>query len=1331
MSGAGEYLRKLLCFANSSYCLAMEPKKLVCCRKRLRYLVNKDGPSTTKGNAELDINDSNTWFKDLDSPLGKELLSFSPVEEKPKKNKSEGKPSPFPLKNGTETPGHDVGPRAEKMQPESREEHSHQYNEVESLFQEDCPIKTSSPIELGPEHRVTAVSRLLFNSDDGNDDEDQNHNKRPVSTQEQKFNDQEADMYNNVELDSAPWMYSLIKQETPTIISKEESPVRKLNLSLCSTDVESEGPNQSSPSLVVEPKEQPVPEQKTVVQPPPKKPGVQLPKKTTGFHPPKTMTEVQVPEKMSGVQPPGKTTQNHERKNFRQMLREAGFPKLAGKPLVFPVRKPPSINLEDEFQILEDDSPFRFSLCRKPNPNRTTSIPQLKPLDQSQSSDHTSAGTLAHASQSETATTRYRAKGEEIVRPSAAGHVGKKSKGQTVNRGSSNTPAHDKSSPKKWTSSTVQEAPPAGDAPVSNVDHKAELREQDKRTGRKKEKLSGPIGEEPVTTLEERKAVEEEHRGVEEKHRGVAEPCHQGAVDQEAPLSGNRRRRKPETWWLVDTDTQDTQTHNTHTTNKSNHNRDKPTTNPARQKAELKKRLSKSSSNQNTEKKAARWSRLQKMSREETERPESEEEEEEEVEEEMEVVPLSPVNSPLRRNPQITKAPSDMDDDFQILEDDSPFRFSLCRKPNPNRTTSIPQLKPLEQSQSSDHTSAGTLAHASQSEIATTRYRAKGEEIVRPPTAGHVGKMSKGQTVNRGSSNTPAHDKSSPKKWSSFTVQEAPPTGDAPVSNVDHKAELREQDKRKGRKKEKLLDPIGEEPVTTLEERKAVEEEYRGVAEPCHQGAVDQDAPLSGKRRRRKPEPWWLVDTDTQDTQTHNTHTTNKSNHYRDKPTTNPARQKAELKKRLSKYSSNQNTEKKAARWSRLQKMSREETERPESEEEEVLLSPMASPLRQHRHITTEKVFDWLYTRTPQSKLPQSDVTPRRQTHLAQDAQQKPARRSTAPGNCQKTSNSEDISRSSSASHPREPPHNPKTRKVERRKTKPAPSQTQPVNSSFIPWSGAAPPVATVRSTPQVSGQKPWSPEESPGSCGSAEEPVQNLASDRSPSPMDLSCQRVNIEPAVLVGGQLGTENPQNRDFYRRSNRLSDNTLRAFKSGPSSMIELEDYEDNEEDICLPSSLVMPYQSTQLKQAAVEELCGPPLKTITLQAEDSANLKEWLSLLWPVSGKLGSQISPDDFQWFAYRGRALGCRMDLQAGTFCSGKLLLGSYLKKPLIVDHNATTVYNLLTSFVSVTINGQKTHYNPGQTFMVECGHAYSLHNLTQEPAALHFTRILVESSD
>lgn len=60
---------------------------------------------------------------------------------------------------------------------------------------------------------------------------------------------------------------------------------------------------------------------------------------------------------------------------------------------------------------------------------------------------------------------------------------------------------------------------------------------------------------------------------------------------------------------------------------------------------------------------------------------------------------------------------------------------------------------------------------------------------------------------------------------------------------------------------------------------------------------------------------------------------------------------------------------------------------------------------------------------------------------------------------------------------------------------------------------------------------------------------------------------------------------------------------------------------------------------------------------------------------------GNGISPDDFHWHCHAGRAMGHMVDLQNNTFSSGKILLGSYMKKPTQMDLNAVTVSGVCVS--------------------------------------------------
>ncbi|XP_051267354.1 nucleolar protein dao-5 isoform X2 [Dicentrarchus labrax] len=219
-------------------------------------------------------------------------------------------------------------------------------------------------------------------------------------------------------------------------------------------------------------------------------------------------------------------------------------------------------------------------------------------------------------------------------------------------------------------------------------------------------------------------------------------------------------------------------------------------------------------------------------------------------------------------------------------------------------------------------------------------------------------------------------------------------------------------------------------------------------------------------------------------------------------------------------------------------------------------------------------------------------------------------------------------------------------------------------------------------------------------------------------------CTALNKTDENILSMDAGESNsPPNQEPPQDGNGHSENTLKALRSGPSSMIELEQYEEYE-DMSLPSSRIHAVLSTA-------DLCAPPLKPLILQPKDKANMAEWFRSLWSTTIDKSPVITPDQFDWYFYQGRAIGFQVDLEYGSVCNGKILLGSYMKKPLWVDHSATTVFNLLTSSVSVTIDVSKSSFYPGQSFMVPCGHAYSIKNNTAQPAVLYFTRMLADSSD
>lgn len=85
---------------------------------------------------------------------------------------------------------------------------------------------------------------------------------------------------------------------------------------------------------------------------------------------------------------------------------------------------------------------------------------------------------------------------------------------------------------------------------------------------------------------------------------------------------------------------------------------------------------------------------------------------------------------------------------------------------------------------------------------------------------------------------------------------------------------------------------------------------------------------------------------------------------------------------------------------------------------------------------------------------------------------------------------------------------------------------------------------------------------------------------------------------------------------------------------------------------------------------------------------------------------------------------MGHAVDLQSCSFSHGKILLGSYMKKPSHVDHDMVSVFSIISSCVRVDIEGVKSVYNSGEVFMIPSGQAYSILNLCQEPAVLIYHR-------
>ncbi|XP_071392025.1 nucleolar and coiled-body phosphoprotein 1-like [Centroberyx affinis] len=561
------------------------------------------------------------------------------------------------------------------------------------------------------------------------------------------------------------------------------------------------------------------------------------------------------------------------------------------------------------------------------------------------------------------------------------------------------------------------------------------------------------------------------------------------------------------------------------------------------------------------------------------------------------------------------------------------------------------------------------------------------------------------------------------------------------------------------------------------------------------EGSSSEDNQGLGRRKRNKPGEWWLnCSLSAEETKVTDPPVVKKSKQNHKKPRAKEplpikARKEEDLEERNQKQSAPspsetamRKTEKKKARLTKKRTKRREtphestptdkefnddqeeQHQFPDRDLDPGLLSPVALLHREHSLAAGERIFDRIYHHTPNKKMPgtPAPISPQRTLPKEHVKTLVPERRRRKPTSSWWKVNelSEDVE--SISSQPQNPnPKSPKTPKGRgtQPKRRKSPALGSPKNGNMAvspkPQGGAPEPLpkekplsasktvkrssatfkdiftsgaeipaaASGRDTRQKSSRKMFSVQEEQSVQSSnvtgcpAEEPVQVPATDH------IKLNKTDSASVAMYGAESRKRRswPSNHEILQDSH--SDSML-SLRSGPYSMIKLDHYEENE-DCTLPSSRdVHPVLSES-------ELCGPPLRPLVLQVKDKANLTEWFKSLWPVMIDNGSEMTPDHFNWYFYQGRALGFHMDLHCRSFCNGKILLGSYMKKPLWVDHNATTVFNVLTSCVNMTINGKESHFNPGQSFMVPHGHAYSIQNLTEEPAVLYFNRMLAGSPD
>uniref|UniRef100_A0A8C9YXJ1 Mif2/CENP-C cupin domain-containing protein n=1 Tax=Sander lucioperca TaxID=283035 RepID=A0A8C9YXJ1_SANLU len=496
------------------------------------------------------------------------------------------------------------------------------------------------------------------------------------------------------------------------------------------------------------------------------------------------------------------------------------------------------------------------------------------------------------------------------------------------------------------------------------------------------------------------------------------------------------------------------------------------------------------------------------------------------------------------------------------------------------------------------------------------------------------------------------------------------------------------------------------------------------------EGSSSEDQIL-GKRKRRQPGQWWLDNLITKETKvTDNQPTLKKLKQYSQEPSaTVPSPVKAKKNRVLKKRNQTQlapspshNTNKakeKKTKQNKNRKTRGDTADKvfhtnkaeqfEEQEQQEVAdqdLDDQSSPLdlthRDHSHNSGQHVFQRVYHHVSHEKLstpePVSPRGPREQLR----SEESERRRRKPPGNWWAVDNrSEDVE--SISSQPQK--LQPKPRKERKKLSKQNRSQlgtpkngkmaSKPLGGSLVPLLKPKPLLTpkTVKRSLATFKDIFTTGTETPTVVSSKDAGRKNRRKVTAPPAEAVTatdCATFSKTATDIPSMDAG-------ESLQDSTCQSEGRLKPLRSGLSSMIPLEHYEEDV-DLILPPTRVHAALS-------LSDLCAPPLKPLVLQPQDKANLREWFKSLWPIPDDKSPDITPDHFDWYSYKGRAIGFLVDLNCGSFCSGKILLGSYMKKPLWVDHSATTAFNLLSSSVSVTINGKKSRFYPGPSFMVPCG--------------------------
>ncbi|XP_049586777.1 caldesmon isoform X2 [Syngnathus scovelli] len=680
------------------------------------------------------------------------------------------------------------------------------------------------------------------------------------------------------------------------------------------------------------------------------------------------------------------------------------------------------------------------------------------------------------------------------------------------------------------------------------------------------------------------------------------------------------------------------------------------------------------------------------------------------------------------RTPTPVKAPTpppEVEEDFLILEDDDPILFSIptkrTLKQQPQKESRSDKGALMDSCRDTEHSSKNLLKEPTARKKTPQREKKKEPKRRNTNNKKNPRKMADEQPQVAADSSTDDQSvRPSSEVKTSSKARRKNPESSGPAAKVKRTKERCQEPSSEQRQAVELADfdsgkpnPAEDSPAPTVEQN--------------HQSAPSGSSPewhqVLGKRRRNPPGEWWVSSpqNEEQPEVRNKTPPVKKPKANRGEPPKAASASSSKAKdvlKSTSKMDVKNNKKrelkkkKKALMKPSASELTSDIAEQPDHQEQEEttdpprLFSPPVSNQRDHSRKSEHQIFQQVYQR-PAKKMSIPPIQWASTTFLEQPSSKRPRR---PPSEWWKATVTPKEAEAEQVLQPSQEKRK-LDKKTKARLSRP-PSKLDKRTSQALPSTEDE--EQTRRADPIVDVSSRTLPVNR-GAAQSHKVAVQVYAPDcASPS----------------NGGTFTLE--ENRGSLRDDGTSPSQVI--LQSGPASMIELDAHDDAVKRRLV---LIPDLPSTRLLHAelSVTDLCAPPLTPCTLRARDKHDLTEWLqhlfstTLIREVNRNLA--VSPDQFDWYCHKTGTMGIVEDVHLSNSSHGKMLLSSFMKKPLWVDHSATMVYFLLTSCVKLSIDCVESFVHAGNSFTVPCGHAYSIQNLAEQPAFLCFNRILTETPD